>query len=177
MLRRLLALSLLAGACAAPIVRNSEDGLRPARASNLIVVPTRINPDTVGLGNCEVRGNSVDLRRMIVHENRWLDAIGEHGRIRVRISGESVAFERLEGDRSITSFNVGAILSDESDIDVELRLALVENQLSVYWRETFQNRIYRQGLFRIVGEELQRWCEGRGGVQSDPSIIDRTTLE
>jgi hypothetical protein len=36
----------------------------------------------------------------------------------------------------------------------------------LYWRETFQHRIYGQGLFRVVGQSLEPFCEGRAGVQA-----------
>ncbi len=169
----LIALSLLTGACSAQAV----DGGENAMASRLIVVPSRIDPDTVGLGYCGSDANSVDLTRIIIHERRWLDVFSAHGRTRVRVQGESVAFVRLEGDQRTTSFNLGDILDGESGIDIELRIASVENQLAVYWRETFQHRIYRQGLLRIAEEGLLPWCEGRGGISSDPGIAERTTLE
>ncbi len=47
--------------------------------------------------------------------------------------------------------------------DVELKLGLYEQQIVLYWRETYRHRIYRQGLFRFEGQALVPMCEGEGG--------------
>lgn len=107
-----------------------------------------------------------------------LDIAGERNRpLRVWLRGEAIYFERLDGDRSSWGFNIGHIAGREEYLDVELKLALVENQLALYWRETFQHRMYRQGLFRIVGDGLARWCDGEGGVSSAPGIAEQTELD
>jgi hypothetical protein len=128
-------------------------------------IPLGQTPEVSAIGYCRSEGQITDLRRMMVLETQRLDIAGEQGRpIRVELEGESVRFERLDGDRSSWSFNIGHIADSEEHLDVELKLARVENQLAVYWRETSQRRIYRQGLLRVVGDGLVRWCEGRGGV-------------
>lgn len=132
----------------------------------------------IRLGNCRSSDAAVDLGRMMVLENERLEIDGEGGRpTRVALQGGSVRFEHLDGDRGSYGFSIGDIVGGDEPLDVELRLALAEGQLAIFWRETFQHRIYRQGLLKIVGGELVRWCEGRGGVTSSPSIVERTVLD
>lgn len=161
-MRLLAALLFLLGACAVP----------EGRAQELIVVPpTRIDRDELMLGNCRSEDQVIDLRRMMIHEHRWLDVIGEHGRTRTRVSGESLVFERRdqvspEGRTPIVVVDIGRILGGNEDLDIDLRLASVEGRFAVFWRETFQHRSYRQGLLEIVGETVVALCEGRGGIDA-----------
>ncbi len=170
-----LALMVSLCACVTPLAQESHAQSVPWQGP---ISPEQSDLSTIGVGYCRSDSGLTDLRRMMVLENQQIDVTGDQGRpLRVGLQGESVSFERLDGDRSRWVFNIGHIAGGEEYLDVELKLALVEDQLAVYWRETYQHRIYRQGLLRIVGDGLVRRCEGRGGLSSSPGIIDRTTLE
>jgi hypothetical protein len=125
--------------------------------------------DRVGLGSCIGQDGPIELRRALFLENRVLDFIGESGPMRIVLLGQTVRISslNLSEDERIYDRNIGESVSGEQGTaDVNLKLALFEGRLVVYWRETVQHRIYRQGLFRVNGSDLTALCEGRAGSET-----------
>jgi hypothetical protein len=125
--------------------------------------------DRVGLGSCIGQDGPVELRRSLFLENRELDFIGDGGPMRIALMGQTVRISapNQSEDGRIYSRDIGESVSEErGTADVNLKLALFEGRLVVYWRETVQHRIYRQGLFRVNGLDLTALCEGRAGFES-----------
>lgn len=127
-------------------------------------------------GSCEGGGGSVDMRRVMFLENRTLVIDGATGPLQIEVDGEDFAIEEIgEGSgRRTYAERVDAMVEPDEDLDIELKLALVDGRLALYWRETYQNRFYRQGLLAIEGRAffnpedrgLRPQCEGRGGSHS-----------
>ena len=151
-MKAVAALAVLLASCATPEGRAQE-----------IVVPSTLDRDAITIGSCQSHNRFIDLRRMMIHENRWIDVTGEHGRERVRVSGEHVSFETP--DRTVT-LDVAEYITGGANLDLNLRLASVEGKFVLFWHENFQDRLYRQGLLEIVGEHLVPLCEGRGGIET-----------
>lgn len=136
--------------------------------------PPQINLDPAG--GCEGGNGRIDMRRVMFLENRTLEVDGGTGPLRLRLDGETFYSEEI-GERSErrTYFNrIDAMVQPGEDLDIELKLALVNGRLVLYWRETYQNRFYRQGLLTIEGRALfgddeqvmTPLCVGRGGRYS-----------
>jgi hypothetical protein len=117
------------------------------------------------IGNCEGHGRSVDMRRVMFLENRSVDVDGPGGPFRLSIQGEELVAEGVHPGPERPHFyeDVDSRIDMNSDLDIELKFAYFEGKLTLFWKETFNNRIYRQGLFDIVGHSLTPLCEGRGG--------------
>lgn len=117
------------------------------------------------MGNCEQNGRSIDLHRVMLLENRWIDIDSPQGPLRISVNrGTFLATEigpRSERRQFIS--DISDTIDPGSQIDIELKLAYLDGRLVLYWKETFQNRRYRQGLFNIVGTEVASLCEGLGG--------------
>jgi hypothetical protein len=53
------------------------------------------------------------------------------------------------------------------NVDIDLSFIWIQNELGVYWRETYQQRPYLQGVFRIAGKSLVSLCQGSGGFETN----------
>jgi hypothetical protein len=116
------------------------------------------------IGYCTAADGPVDLSRLWYLENRSVEAANH----RVGLGPQSVGITVLDATPVRTHHHdIPWMVSERGsagDPDVELKLVVLEGQLAVYWRETYQHRMYRQGLFRVEGSRLVRWCEGMGGT-------------
>jgi hypothetical protein len=129
------------------------------------------------MGTCDGPRGSVDLRRISFLRRPYAILPGMTGPIRISIDGENLLAKEVGRRSRQREFydNIGYQVDENDDLDVELRLARVHGRLSVYWRETYRHRIYRQGLFEIHPDELFRdtsralalICEGRGGARTE----------
>jgi hypothetical protein len=118
------------------------------------------------VGDCSSGAKDFDLRRLMLLENRTVVVDSPSGPLRVAVNGEDIEVQNTRGGprAPLHSVNVGNAVDENNDLDVELRLALLNAELVVYWKETYQHRVYRQGLFQIVGETAVSLCTGHGGV-------------
>lgn len=123
------------------------------------------NDNLRALGSCVGGRGPVSLSRVMFLENRILEWDGSSGPIRITLPRQSVNIKLLRAKKQdIYIHNIGRLVGQgDSDADVHLKLALLDNRPVIYWRETYQHRIYRQGIFSIVGHNLVRLCEGEGG--------------
>ena len=127
-----------------------------------------MTPSPRALGSCLNERGPVDLRRVMFLENRYLDLGSEGATVKVELRRQTISFTTQAGtpEETIRVQDVARIVArnQEENPDVYLKLALLDGDVLLYWRETYLHRSYRQGLFRIVGRDLQRFCEGNGGV-------------
>lgn len=124
--------------------------------------------DRVGLGSCVGEAGPLDLRRVMLLQNRILDLGAAGSATRVTLEGQIVRIRALDpgSGEGESVGNVGNMIGrGDEDADVELTLGMFEGRPVIYWRETFQHHIYRQGLLRINGFALERVCEGAAGVE------------
>ncbi len=118
--------------------------------------------EAVRYGSCLNAAGAVDMSR-VWHLNNESVAVGDRV---VRSSGESVVIDLPNG--SMLVLHVGLSLSEERgrDLDLNLSLAALDGEVMVYWRETFQHRVYEQGLLKVVGDDVQIYCSGAAGADS-----------
>ena len=116
-------------------------------------------------GSCIGERGPINLSRALVLENRSLEWTGSSGPIRITLQRQSVIIALIGSpDGDTYPRNIGSLVAQGQDnADIFLKLVLLENEPIVYWRETFQHRIYRQGMFRVVGHSLTRLCDGEAG--------------
>jgi len=98
-------------------------------------------------------------------ENRTVDIDWRAGKLRLSFDGDNFHADEIRHGRSVTQHYRSILdeIENGDDLDIELKFAYFENRLLIYWRETFQNRPYRQGLFEINGPDVAFLCAGRGG--------------
>jgi hypothetical protein len=118
------------------------------------------------IGDCDAGSRSINLRRLLFLADREVEIDGPHGPILVSVEGEYLYIYRAGQTprEALFGTNIGSEAEPRRNLDIELRLAVFDGRLVVYWKETFQHRIYEQGIYRIDGEEITFLCKGRGGV-------------
>jgi hypothetical protein len=120
-----------------------------------------------GIGSCLRQGSSVDLRRLWLLEQPTVVVDTPAGPLTVTAEGDKLRIAEAadEAGRRVYVWEIGYMFADErGNADVRLRLGVLDSVLVLYWRETYQHRMYRQGLFRIAGREIVPLCEGEGGI-------------
>ena len=144
--------------------------LAAAMQSSLAGLPTApVGGDPTGMGSCLGQSGPMELRRALFLENRELDFVSQQRSMRVALLGQTVRISSQPSgsDDQIHMQDVGETVATQSGAaDVSLKLALFDGDLVVYWRENYQHRIYRQGLFRIDGLSLVALCQGRAGSET-----------
>jgi hypothetical protein len=127
------------------------------------------------LGSCLAPAQPpVDLRGVMLLQNRELTLDSDAGPVRISVEGQRFRLDVLDSDdrRHIVG-NVGDTVSGADDrLDVFVTLGMRDGQPILYWRETYQHRSFRQGLLTIdLGAVNADWahvlkplCEGMGGV-------------
>lgn len=135
----------------------------PNQSQELIVAPTRVERfDPVGF--CQAGREAVDLHRLDFRNERSLTVEDEHGARVVELAREAVRIEGADGETLLNDIGRLVELRPGQDVDIVLSFATVDGRTVVYWRETYQNRSYRQGLMRILRERVEPLCEGIGGI-------------
>jgi hypothetical protein len=122
---------------------------------------------------CEGSGGRIDMHRVMFLENRTLEVDGGTGPLRLRLDGETFYSDEIgERSRHRTYLDrIDTLVQPGEDLDIDLKFALVNGRLTLYWRETYQHRFYRQGLVSLEGRALfgdddqgmTILCAGRGG--------------
>lgn len=131
-----------------------------AEPSTLLpTVPSeQLELETLTPGTCETPdGSQVDLRPAIFGENQEVDILTGEDRRRLRINRHSLTVH--VGNHF---YPVAELIDGGYDLDLDLKIVALAGRVYVFWRETFLHRPYRQGLLRIVGDELAPFCEGMG---------------
>lgn len=118
------------------------------------------------VGSCDGNGRSIDLHRVMFLENRTLDIDWVGGTLRLSVDGDNFYADEMAEGRIVRRHyrSIRGDIENGDGLDIQLKFGYFENVLVLYWRETFQNRIYRQGLFRVVGPAVTFLCAGEGGT-------------
>jgi hypothetical protein len=134
-------------------------------ASQSLSAPVLMLPVQVDeIGDCKGGEKSYDLRRVMILANKSIDIVDDTGRDRVSINGDEVNIEALASKQGAYVVKLPYKIENGANLDIEASLAFLNGELLVYWKETLQHHIFKQGLFRITGQRLEFVCEGRGGV-------------
>lgn len=134
-------------------------------SSTVTVVPA--NPPQ-RVGDClSSAGISFDLEKLLFIETESVIVQGPVETFRITIEGEHVRIADLKPKRDgIYITNIAYEVAPRDDLDVKLKLAFISGDFVLYWKETFEHQIYRQGLFRFVKARPFALCEGKGGSTS-----------
>lgn len=136
----------------------------PAEMQEPVVVSPR-NFSSGRIGSCLDNGVFYDLSKALNISNTDIEILELGDRARAKIEGESIVLTKaISGRFSSEIIDIGHIVSPNEDIDISLSFVLLDEKVSLYWRESYLNRRYRQGIFRIDGAEgIVSVCEGVGG--------------
>lgn len=137
----------------------------------VFTLPDGIRQDSLPMvgGSCRgVSSAGIDNSKVLFLRNtKVFSGSGETGS-EISVQGENVIIERMvDGTRSSRVINVAEIIDPNQNIDLDLMLTIIDGHVGVYWRETFQNQSYRQGLAVVDGSQLVARCDGRGGQDVD----------
>ena len=136
----------------------------PEQQEPIIASPRNLSESWVG--SCLAGEVAFDLSEALMISNRNIDVGNVGERTRARLDGESLIILNGDPDRSSSEIiDVGQLISPNDDIDVSLNFMSLEGRIALYWRETYLNRRYRQGVFSFDGTgNIVLICEGVGGV-------------
>ena len=122
-------------------------------------------------GTCNFEGGSLSLNNVYFLKDKSLieSTIDGYRILEVNKDDFNIAyyskngkFKQLKFDN--VSMKVSLSNKNNSDVDIEASFILIEGQVAVYWKETFINRMYKQGIFKIDADKLVFFCEGKGGT-------------
>lgn len=154
---------LLVISLALPSLANQPSPIPPRQ--DLVVTESRIRSDS-WIGSCVSGGRSFDLSRALMISNRVANIGSASEPVMARVDREAV--EIIDGDgasRSRGIVDVSRIASADTDIDISLNFIILDGKISVYWKETYLNRRYRQGVVNLSRDgDVSIICEGVGGV-------------
>lgn len=136
----------------------------PERQEPVVVSPQNLSNSWVG--SCLAGETAFDLSKALMISNRSIEVENLGDSITARLEGESLMILSGDPDRlSSDIIDIGQLISPNYDIDISLSFMSLEGQVTLYWRETYLNRRYRQGVFSIDSTgNIAPICEGVGGV-------------
>ncbi|MFC7498377.1 hypothetical protein ACFQRC_03980 [Enterovirga sp. GCM10030262] len=138
---------------------------RAPAASPMLIVPDA--EFAVSIGHCSAADRSFDMDRVWFLEDRAAHIDSPTGLLRMSIDRDNLVIEEMRGNSMGTKHisNIGHMLAEGGiKPDLRLKLGVLDRDLVVYWRETYENRVYRQGLLSVEGKEPVPLCEGKGGL-------------
>ena len=127
-------------------------------------------------GFCKSDNQIVDMRNVLKIENDVIFSQNPKSSwSSVKLHGDKVKFIYAKGTTSgFTSIHYA--INDDSIADVRLRFALHNNEVVLYWEETYENKIQKLGLmkFDVKYDSELDWtepefidiCRGSKGVKS-----------
>ena len=125
-----------------------------------LVIPDRPLDRT---GSCHGDKEKFDLSNIIFIENQAITLESAVSKFEFSIDGESIKVSQ-HGQDYVKVVDIGYEVEPKKDIDIELKFAFLDHNFVLYWKETYQHRIYRQGLFQLTGGNIQFLCKGEGGI-------------
>lgn len=81
----------------------------------------------------------------------------------VEILDETVLMRNANGSRGTKFFRIDRLISQSSDLDLDLRWASINNEPVLFWRETYRHRPARMGIFQVSSIGFRPLCEGMTG--------------
>ena len=126
------------------------------------VANSRLRSPQALLGYCAGAQGSLDMAKLLIVENRSISL--SRSTATAEINQESIIYRYLP-ENNLAVFDINALISPDEDLDILARFAVYNGNLVIYWRETYLNRSYRQGVL-LLGERPQVLCEGRGGADT-----------
>jgi hypothetical protein len=118
-------------------------------------------------GYCESEdGVSYDLSaaRRISNETLLIQRASGDYYLRFRDDILLVATEKSFEERNV--FSIPDFIDTEDRLDIVLEFIEIDHKDYIYWKESFVNRIYKQGLLYFDGDNLYNVCMGDAGVST-----------
>lgn len=138
--------------------KNEESVVAGFRAGNSLL-----------LGFCKSGKKFIDMEGVIFIKNESIKYRYSNKFIFLKINGESIKIsESIDSKAEPDSEKIIQVdrLLDKGDLDVNLTLILLNGEYGIYWRETFQHKKYRQGIYKYEGARLVSVCVGEAGINS-----------
>lgn len=121
---------------------------------------------SIGLGDCKNAEISVDLHGMMIISNQRVPVDATHESTYAEIQRDNIRILNTIHDGSALTVSVSDFINLGEDLDISLDFVYVDRELYVFWRETFINREYKQGLVEFDGDgNLKEICRGVGGAR------------
>lgn len=127
-------------------------------------VVSGVDREAVRKGTCRGRLD-VDMQKVEFLDNDAVTISAAEFSVRLTIDGERIGEDWRRPMPRHTWEEIETLIVDSSgDIDLAARFARVDGAITVYWRETYLHRSYRQGLLGISVEGLYPLCQGAAGA-------------
>lgn len=124
--------------------------------------------ELLNYGSCRYVNGMVDLSEVLYLQNTSLNHFGDNASKKLSLNGGEVIVQTGEDGRKLV-FSITEFIEENYKLinpDIDLSFVIVKNELSIYWKETFLHRTYRQGIVRIQKNSIVAMCDGVGGVES-----------
>lgn len=122
-----------------------------------------VQPESLGPGFCEADSGNIDLHRVYFldgNEVEW----GDSDALRLfELDNRNVY---IVHDQEEIAIPLTLVRNINEDMDIVARFSFFDGRLYVYWRETYLNRQFQQGLIHVDGLDLVEFCYGTGGIVS-----------
>ena len=143
---------------------------QPPGSRQVTVANSREIHLTGPLGDCLTRdGRRIDMDRVMFLDSRPVVFDAPGGPFRARVEEQTLFIETVgeNSDRGSYYNRIDYQVGEDGGgaLDLQIQLAFVEGRLAVFWRETYRNRIYDQGLYGLAGQGVEFICKGRGGIR------------
>lgn len=114
-------------------------------------------------GICLAKSGKVSLQEINFIQGNKIYLNGWSGWKYALTSGPNVILG--DGKKELV-INVRILIDERQPQDVQLSLAMKQNEPIIFWREPFLNRSYKQGVLKITQDGLDEYCFGGGGIDS-----------
>jgi hypothetical protein len=122
------------------------------------------------IGFCRSKEGPVDLENLLYLKNREIKEKSNGIISIIKIAREAIHIEKYDNKKALDQRIVLDVDADvaarlkEDDVDINIDFVLVDNDLAVFWKETYEHQPYRLGIYKIVDDDISFFCDGRGGV-------------
>ncbi|MGV9007280.1 MAG: hypothetical protein ACOH1H_11145 [Brevundimonas sp.] len=135
-----------------------------------LAYPSRTNLNLIGQEWCIGNEGPVSIDSFFEIDSRRIvfDSEDQSVRYEYELASQSVIFKLFKNQKIEEGLiNIRNLIDNGHDLDIRLSFMVSEGGYYLHWRETYENRIYRMGLFKLVASEMVPLCNGSGGVQAD----------
>jgi hypothetical protein len=122
-------------------------------------------------GTCKSKTDNVYLNEALFIKNEIVKEVTEEGFLLKKIIRDMLVIESYNSNGELVGsypIDVKSQIAKGnkklSGIDIELSFVSVGGSFGVYWKESYLNRPYLQGVFNLKNNHLEWFCEGEGGL-------------
>lgn len=143
-----------------------------ASADEAVIDGVRKNPLYIPYyaGTCIENKQTVYLNEAFFIKNKVIKIRSENGYSIIKIVRDLLDVKKFDKNGSLIESYIldvkGNVLKRNDkvkDIDIKISFVWVDNELGVYWKESFLHKQYMQGVYMIKNNQLNFYCQGSGG--------------